>query len=127
MTERPPLDTPEPGVVLDVDYTKGAFELVLVNVGDHVAHDVSVEFSRPLIGARNLRVSELPLFRRVGVLRPGREVRVFLDSATDLFRRRKSNTFRATVTWRDGGGQAHQAQYRHDLDAYRGFPEVIIP
>jgi hypothetical protein len=38
------------GVVLDVDYLDGVFELVLVNLGREVAHDVRVEFSHPLIG-----------------------------------------------------------------------------
>ncbi len=125
MTDRPPRDEPEAGVVLDVDYTRGVFELVLVNVGDHVAHDVSVVFSRPLMGAHRRRVSELPIFRRLGVLRPGREIRIFLDSATDLLRRRKTNTFIVTVTWRDGRGRVQEARYRHDLDAYRGLPQRI--
>jgi hypothetical protein len=112
-------------VVLDVDYSGGAFEIVLVNIGAEVAHDVAVKFSRKVLGADGLVVTALPVFERLRTLRPDREIRVFIDTADALFRRRKTNAFSATVRWRDDAGQEHTARYRHDLDVYRSFPERI--
>jgi hypothetical protein len=112
-------------VVLDVDYTGGVFELVLVNIGAEVAHDVRVKFSRKVVGADGLVVTALPVFDGLRTLRPNREIRVFVDSADALFRRRKSNAFSATVLWRDDARQEHTARYRHNLDVYRNFPERI--
>jgi hypothetical protein len=112
-------------VVLDVDYRGGAFELVLSNIGSDVAHDIRVEFSRKLVGAGGTVVSALPLFQQLQTLRPGKEIRVFLDSASDLLRRRRTNSFGATVVWRDSASSDHKARYRHSLDAYRGLPEIV--
>ena len=112
-------------VVLDVDYREGAFELVLSNIGFDVAHDVKVTFSRKLVGAGGTVVSALPLFQQLRTLRPGKEVRVFLDAALDVFRRRPTNSFAATVVWRDPAGSDRKARYEHNLDAYRGLPEIV--
>lgn len=113
-------------VVLDVDYNRGSFELVIANIGTDVAHEVRVEFSRTLVGARDTEVSALPVFRRLRTIRPGKEVRIFLDGALDLFRRRKTNTFTAIVRWQDTAGREAKAAFRHDLDAYRGMPEIMV-
>lgn len=121
MTERLPRSN---RVVLDVDYIDGVFELVLVNVGPDVAHDVQVEFSHPLIGlGGQLDIRELNLWNRLRTLRPGKEIRVFLDSAANVFRRGKRNSFTATVTWRTDAAK-QTADYRHDLESYRGMPDI---
>ena len=122
MTDRPPRGD---GVVLDVDYIDGVFELVLVNFGPDVAHDVRVEFSHPLIGlGGQLDISELNLWKRLRTLRPGKEIRVLLDSATNVFRRGKRNSFKVTVTWRTADTK-QKAEYRHDLESYRGMPDIV--
>jgi hypothetical protein len=115
---------PQAKVVLDVDYRRGAFELVLVNTGSDVARDIAVRFSRELIGARDVVVSRLPIFSQLRLLRAGKEVRVFMDSAGNVFRRGEENSFTATVTWQDDAGR-HKAAYAHDLDAYRSLPEFV--
>lgn len=124
MSDQAP-DARQPLVVLDVDYANGVFELVLVNIGADAARDISVGFTRKLLGAGGVIVSDLPIFSRLRTLRPGKEIRVFVDSAVDLFRRRKTNAFGSVVKWKDAAGKDHRASYRHDLDAYRGLPELI--
>ncbi len=115
-----------PLVLLDLDYTAGAFELVLVNCGTAPAYDVRVRFSRELTGIGGSQViSELPLWKRLSMLRPGKEIRVFLDSAPNVFRSRSNRRFSASVEWRDHDGAKHDATYQHDLDAYRDMPEIV--
>jgi hypothetical protein len=113
-------------VVVDVDYRSGAFEIVIVNIGDAVAHDVKVKFSRNLVGARDVVVSELPIFQRLRTLPPGKQIRVFLDSADAVFRRRKTNTFSVVAYWNSADGTRSTASYTHDLDAYRDLPEMVV-
>jgi hypothetical protein len=124
MSDRPP-DSFQPVVVLDIDFGAGFFEMVLANVGRGVAHDVRVDFSRKVIGAEGRVVTALPVFDRLRTLRPGKEVRVFIDSAVNLFQRRKLNVFAATVRWTDSDGVEYKTMYRHDLDIYRGLPQMI--
>ena len=120
-----PSDDRLPLVVLDVDFGAGCFEMVIANVGSGVAHDVRVDFSRKLIGAEGRVVTALPIFDRLRTVRPGKEVRVFVDSAVNTFKRRKLNVFSATVRWSDSDGIEYKAMYRHDLDIYRGLPQMI--
>ena len=90
---RPPAKAEEPSsvgtrsaeVVLDVDVERDRVHLVLANCGDAVATDVQVKFSRALVGlGGSMRISDLPFFAKLGVLRPGRTVRIFWDAAPSL-------------------------------------------
>ena len=114
-------------VVLDVDVEKDRVHLVLVNCGDAVATEVQVKFSRPLVGlAGSLRVSDLPVFTKLGVLRPGRVVRIFWDSAPSLLAQRGQVVpFVATVSWSERSGSRQQVDYHHDLSIYKQLPEAL--
>ena len=114
-----------PVVLLDLDYTDGAFELVLVNTGPDPAFDVRVDFSRQLVGIGGSKaISELPLWKRLSVLRPGREIRVFYDSAPNVFRTKGKRKFAAPVKWRTSAGATETAVYQHDFDTYRDMPQI---
>jgi hypothetical protein len=114
-------------VVLDVDVDGDRVHLVLVNCGTAAATDVRVEFSRPLKGlGGSLDLSALPLFTQLGVLRPGRTLRVFWDAAPSLLHDRdQSGPFTATVSWSERGRPRQHAQYRHDLSIYRRWPTSV--
>jgi hypothetical protein len=116
-------------VVLDVEVERGLVHLVLANCGDAVATDVRVKFSRRLLGlGGTVDLSTLPLFRGLGVLRPGRTLRVFWDAAHTLLGAEEQNgPFVATVSWTERARGAQQAEYRHDLAIYREWPEAVEP
>ena len=133
--KRPPVKSEEPPlsgarsaeVVLDVDVERDRVHLVLVNCGDAAATDVRVIFSRTLVGlGGSLRVSSLPIFTRLGVLRPGRVVRIFWDAAPSLLAQKgQAAPFVATVSWSERGRPRQQAEYRHDLSIYAQLPDVL--
>jgi hypothetical protein len=133
--KRPPTksgDTLPPGarsaeVVLDVDVEKGRVHLVLANCGDAVATDIQVKFSRALVGlGGSMRVSDLPIFTKLGVLRPGRAVRIFWDAAPSLLAQRgQAAPFVATVSWSERSGSQQQVDYHHDLSIYKQLPEAL--
>ena len=114
-------------IVLDVDVEKHRVHLVLTNCGDAVATDVQVKFSRALSGlGGSLDVSGLPIFKRLGVLRPGRVLRIFWDSASSLLgERAQAAPFVATVSWNERLRPRQQASYSHDLSIYKQLPESI--
>lgn len=112
-------------VVLDVELDEaGAIHLVLANCGDAVATDIRVRFSRELRGIGDAKpVSALPIFRHLGVLRPGREVRVLWHSAQVLLKaREEEEPFSCTVSWTERGGRRQDCTYRHDLSVVRNLP-----
>ena len=114
-------------VVLDVDVVKDRVHLVLANCGDAVATDVQVTFSRALVGlGGSLRVSGLPVFTKLGVLRPGRVLRIFWDAAPSLLTHKgQAAPFVATVSWSERSRPRQQVDYHHDLSIYRQLPEAL--
>ena len=116
-------------VVLDVDVEHDRVHLILANCGNAVATEIRVEFSRELIGIAGSRaVSDLPVFRRLGVLRPGRALRIFWDAAPALLARRNHIVpFVATVSWNERRRRRQRAEYHHDLSIYEQWPECLEP
>jgi hypothetical protein len=116
-------------VVLDVEVERDRVHLILTNCGDAVATEVHVEFSRALIGiGGSLGVSGLPVFKRLGVLRPGRALRIFWDAAPTLLARRgETAPFVATVSWNERLRPRQRAEYHHDLSIYQQWPECLEP
>jgi hypothetical protein len=133
--KRPPAKAEEPlpvgarsaEVVLDVDVERDRVHLVLANCGDAVATDVQVKFSRALVGlGGSMRISELPIFTKLGVLRPGRTVRIFWDAAPSLLSQKgQAAPFVATVSWSERSRGHQQAEYHHDLSIYRQMPVAV--
>jgi len=133
--KRPPAKSADPWpvgvraaeVVLDVDVEKDRVHLVLANCGDAVATEVQVKFSRTLVGlGGSMRVSDLPIFTNLGVLRPGRAVRIFWDAAPSLLTQKgQAAPFVATVSWSERSGARQQVDYRHDLSIYKELPEAL--
>jgi len=115
----------EPLVVLDVDYVRDSFVLVLANVGTGMAYDPRVHFSAPLVGAGGTtKVSELPLWSTLTMLRPGKAIEVFFDTAPLALADGNSPQFAATVTYSDGAGERFKHRYVHSLGAYRDLPRL---
>jgi hypothetical protein len=133
--KRPPAKSGDPSpigarsaeVVLDVDVEKDRVHLVLANCGDAVATDVQVKFSRALVGlGGSIRISALPIFTKLGVLRPGRAVRIFWDAAASLLAQRgQAEPFVATVSWSERSRARQEVDYHHDLSIYRQLPEAL--
>jgi hypothetical protein len=112
-------------VVLDLDVEGGMAHLVLANCGDAVATNIRVQFSRTLTGVDGVVVSALPVFKQLGVLRPGRTLRILWDAAPSLLaRREEAAPFSATVSWSERLARTRQrAEYHHDPSTYRHLPE----
>jgi hypothetical protein len=114
-------------VVLDVEVERDRVHLILANCGDAVATEIRVEFSRDLLGiGGSLGVSGLPIFKRLGVLRPGRVLRIFWDAAPTLLAHRgQTAPFVATVSWNERSRPRQHAEYHHDLSIYEQWPECL--
>lgn len=115
-----------PHVVVDVDQVDGLLWISLVNLGDEPAHDISVRFSRKVIGIGATAYHTLELFRDVGFLAPGRGHRVVLDRTGDHLRTLRERgvdpDFTATTTFHDDRGRAHTSTARHNLAIYDVYP-----
>jgi hypothetical protein len=117
--------TPRPDVIVDVEFDTGLLFLVVRNIGDRPALDVSTTFNRKLLGlGGGTDVAALPLFRNIAFLAPGREIRTLLDSSAAWFARRGATKITARVSYRDAEGHEHRGTMAHDLEIYREIAYV---
>jgi hypothetical protein len=115
---------PEPEVVLDLEHRDGVFLLVLANTGTATAYRPQVEFADQVTAlAGTLRLTELPLWTGLAMLRPGAQVEVVLDSSSHS--REGARRFSATVTYADRQGRQYDQRFEHDLGTYDGLPTLI--
>jgi hypothetical protein len=119
----PPAGTAE--VLLDVELTDGSLWLVLANPSDQTAFEVSVAFRGPLMGVGGDRdIAQMRVFRMLPLLRPRREIRIFIDVARNLFARRQPTGIEARVSWRSRAGERFSQAFKHDLAVWEDFGEI---
>ncbi len=112
-------------VIVDVEFDRGLLFLVVRNIGDRPAFEVSTTFNRKLVGLGGRRdVAELPMFRNISFLAPHKEIRTLLDSTASWFARRRATRITARVTYRDDDGVEHRGTMTHDLEIYRDLAYV---
>jgi len=115
----------DPEVLLDVQVDGGKLWLVLANDSDRPAFHVSVDFEHAIRGAGGeLDVTGLPIFRDLGLLRRGRDIRVFVDVVPHFFAREEVAELCARVSWESREGKRFAQKFRHDLTVWRDFGEI---
>ena len=75
-------DYDRPDVIVEFLFDSGNFHIAVRNIGDRPALAVSIKFNCKFTGAGGRKsVSELPLFRNIEFLGPGRDIKTFLDTS----------------------------------------------
>lgn len=111
-----------PDVILEFLFDRGCFHIAIRNIGDRPALGVSVSFSEKFSGAGGAKVlSDLPLFRNIEFLGPGREIKTFVDTSHSYFRRKQPTKLSARVSYRDAADRKYEVTIKHDLEIYRGI------
>jgi hypothetical protein len=116
---------PRPDVIVDIDFDGGLLYIVIRNIGERPALDVTTTFDRKLLGlGGGTDISALPLFRNVAFLAPNKEIRTLLDTAASWFARRRATKITARVAYRDADGEHYRGRMTHDLEIYREIAYV---
>ena len=112
-------------VLLDVECVEERLAFVLVNQGPVTAFQVRVDFQRPLIGVGgDVVVSDQRIFRMLPMLRPGQEIRVFIDTRRELLRRKQSKVVIARVSYHSRTRRWIGERFRHDLRMWADWGEA---
>ena len=126
----PRISPPGPGdpeALLDVECVAEQLYLVLVNQGPATAFNVRVGFRRPLVGVGGeVVVSDMRIFKMLPMLRPGQEIRVFIDTRRELLQRRQSKVVYARVTYHSRDRRWLGEWFRHDLRMWSDWGEVTV-
>ena len=107
------------GVVVDIVFEGGVLYLELANLADRPALKVACRFEPSLVDVQGRDVSELPLFRHVEFLAPGRRIRTLLDSSAGYFARAKATRVNVAVEYERPDGARRVTEVAHDLEIFR--------
>ncbi len=109
-----------PDVILEFLFDQGSFHLAIRNIGGRPALGISVKFNKKFTGVGGGKeFSELPLFKNIEFLGPGREIVTFLDTSHSYFRRKQPTKLSAQITYRDSANRKFETAIKHDLEIYR--------
>jgi hypothetical protein len=72
-------------------------------------------------------IGDMPLFRELTFLAPGREMRTLLDSSESYFLSGQPTRIAAKVTHTDAAGRRHTSIMHHNLEVYRRIGYVTGP
>jgi hypothetical protein len=109
-----------PDVIVEFLFDCGAFHIAIRNIGDGPALGISVKFSRKFTGVDGRKEFwELPLFKNIEFLGPGREIITFLDTSHSYFRRKQPAKLSAHISYRDSADRKFETTIKHDLEIYR--------
>jgi hypothetical protein len=111
--------TPDDGVVVDIVFEDGLLYLELANLAERPALHVRCRFDPPLIDLRGRDVAELPLFRHVEFVGPGRRIRTLLDSSAGYFARKSAERIKIAVEFERPGEARRTTEIAHDLAVFR--------
>jgi hypothetical protein len=110
---------PDLQVIVDFEFERGLLFIVVRNLGDLPAFEVTTEFDQRFRGLGGRReMNALRLFRGIEFLAPGKEIRTLLDSSAAYFARDEPTRLAATVSYRTAAGEPRRHAITHDLAIY---------
>jgi hypothetical protein len=118
----------QPEVIVDFLFDQGLFHVVVANVSDAPAYQVSVKFDKKFCGLGGEReVSSLPLFRQIQFLAPHKRIETFLDTSSAYFQRREPTRITALISFRDARRRQYERRVTHDLSIYKDVTYLLKP
>ncbi|MGH9918859.1 MAG: hypothetical protein ACRD6W_08340, partial [Nitrososphaerales archaeon] len=85
-----------PRVILDVEFERGFFFMVLKNIGSEPAVKVSTKIGGKIVGPDGKKtLNDLNVFRSLEFIPPGREFRILVGSAATYFSTKQPTKFTA--------------------------------
>ena len=124
-TKTPPNDknkTPvsRPEVILDFVFEQGLFYIVVENISDRPALEVSTRFEPQFRGVEGqVDISKLPLFENIEYLAPHKSIRTFLDTSAAYFERGEPTRISVHLSYHDKEHRQFHDTIHHDLSIYR--------
>jgi hypothetical protein len=126
-TERSTTVDPDPYVIVDFVFDRGALLIAIENIGTRPAFEVRVDFGHKLVGAGGVEVSALPLFSALEFLPGGKKITAFLDTSESYFGSKQPVQITTRISYKDAGGSRLMQTIRHNLEIYRDIGYITEP
>jgi hypothetical protein len=124
---QPDLDEEQlrPYVIVDVLFEDGLLFLAVQNIGARPAFEVKVRWEPSFRGLGGSQLtSDLPLFKALTFLAPGRCIRTLLDDSQAYFQRDEPTQLAAFISYKDDQRRSYRQTIQHNLEIYR---DLVYP
>jgi hypothetical protein len=119
---------PDPYVIVDFVFDRGALFIAIENIGIRPAFSVRVDFGHKLMGVGGtVEVSALPLFTSLEFLPGGKKITTFLDTSESYFRSQQPALITTQISYKDAGDEKLTQTIRHNLEIYRDIGYTTLP
>ena len=120
-------DASRPDVIVDFCCEHGMLFVLLKNIGGRSAYEVTTTFDTPLLGLGGQKsISDLPLFRSVEFVPPGKEFSQLVDPAASWFKQERPERYIISISYGDRDGRQFNESIIHELSIYRDLGHVRI-
>jgi len=127
-TEHSTVTDPDPYVIVDFVFDRGALFIAIENIGTRPAFGVRVDFSHKLMGVDGtVEISALPLFNGLEFLPGGKKISAFLDTSESYFRSTQPTQITARISYTDALETKLTQTIRHNLEIYRNLGYTTSP
>ncbi len=119
-------DKLRPYPILHFD-TKSRYGLMLLRVynsGNGVAHDIHIQWDKPLINSEGKEINFSPdrASHEIPVLLPGQSVSTQVDGYIQLYKMDKKHEYSGHITYKDSCGKKLKNKFILDGEMFRGTP-----
>ena len=112
----------KPDVIFDVVFESGLLFFTIGNIGAAPACDITVTFNREIMGINGSKsIGEMPLFRLIRFMPPGKEIITFIDTSASYFRHGQPVEFEVSIAFTDRRGKRFNNTIQHDISIYRNI------
>jgi len=126
--ERKVVADPDPYVIVDFVFDRGALSISIENIGTRPAFQVRVDFSHKLMGVNGtVEVSALPLFSGLEFLPGGKKISTFFDTSETYFSSKQPAQITTRISYKDAGDIKVTHTIRHNLEIYRDIGYATLP
>lgn len=118
-------DNKTPEIILDFVYENNLLYIVIENIGDSVANNVSIDFDKKILGLNKEKIiSEMRIFKNISMIPPNKRFKIFVDTFSSYVKNKQPLVFVSKITY-----YKKQRRFddliKHDLTIYKDFIDII--
>jgi hypothetical protein len=118
----------KPEVILDFVYDKNLLYIIIENIGDAMAHKVSIDFDKKILGLNAEKdVSKMKIFKHLSTIPPKKRLNIFVDVFNSYVKNNQPLTLISKITYYDNNQRRFVDSIKHDLRIYSDFTETLNP
>ena len=114
-----------PNVIIDFEYNDGLLFIIIENIGNDSAYDITVRFNKKILGMQKTKnISSLQIFQSLKFLPPSKKIKILVDLFQFYLAGKQPMLIGTDIFFRNKMKKTFQNSIQHDLSIYADIPEI---